>query len=226
MGDLATFSFYGNKIITTGEGGMVTTNDTALASRVRQLNGHGVSLDRPYWFPVIGYNYRMTNIAAAIGLAQLEKSDWHIERRCQVTAWYRKLLREIPWAVWQTEQYWAKSACWMFTIVLDDRLPLARDDVTTRLLKEGIETRPVFYPIHSLPPYLDLSQSGNFPVAERIAERGISLPTWAGLANKDVNRICKILLACSNKGERREQKIAPHGTGGMSEKAGEVYGTN
>src|SRR5262249_16684837 len=104
-----------------------------------------------------------------------------------------------PGVVWQTEKPWAKSACWMFTVVLDERLALGRDDARTLLAKEGIETRPVFYPVHQLPPYLDLSQSVDFPVAERIAERGITLPTWAGLAYTDVSCICKKLLAGSIK---------------------------
>ncbi len=110
IGDVGTFSFYGNKIITTGEGGMVTTNDAGIAARVRQLKSQGIDADRRYWFPIIGYNYRMTNVAAAIGLAQIEKFDWHLGRRLEVGRWYREQLRSLRGLSWQTEQPWAKHA--------------------------------------------------------------------------------------------------------------------
>src|SRR5262249_42626503 len=87
IGDIATFSFFGNKIITTGEGGMVTTNDAALAHRVRLLKNHGMDSQRRYWHPVVGYNYRMTNIQAAIGVAQIERVDWQLARRREVVDW-------------------------------------------------------------------------------------------------------------------------------------------
>jgi perosamine synthetase len=195
IGDVATFSFYGNKTLTTGEGGMVVTNDDAVANRVRQLRGQGMDSNRRYWFPVIGYNYRMTNIAAAIGLAQLEKAEWHLQRRLEVARWYREQLRgggsEIAW---QSEQEWARHVYWMFTILLGDNIQFSRDEVMAHLQEHGIETRPVFYPIHTLPPYLDLCQRGSFPVADRIARRGISLPTWAGLNREDVHYVCDTLL--------------------------------
>ena len=95
IGDMSTFSFYGNKIITTGEGGMVVTNNDSLASKARQLKGQGSVPDQRYWFPIIGYNYRMTNVASAIGLAQLEKAEWHIERRREVARWYYEYLHNI-----------------------------------------------------------------------------------------------------------------------------------
>jgi perosamine synthetase len=193
LGHVAAFSFYGNKSITTGEGGMVTTNDTAVARRVRQLKDHGRDPRRHYWYPVLGYNYRMTNVAAAIGLAQLEKSAWHLARRREVTAWYREQLREVPWVVWQPEQAWARHAYWMFSIVLDESVALQRDEVIARLLQQGVETRPVFYPLHQLPPYQDSCLGESFPVAERVAERGISLPTWAGLTYEDVSYVCNCL---------------------------------
>ena len=196
IGDIATFSFYGNKIMTTGEGGIVTTNDDALASKVRQLKGQGLDPGRRYWFPIIGYNYRMTNIAAAIGLAQLEKSEWHTGRRIDLAAWYREELEDVPQIVWQAEKEWVKHAYWMFTIVLDDDAPITRDEIIAHLQESGIETRPVFYPLHTLPPYVDRSQKGGFPVAERIAAHGISLPTWAGLTIEDVRYVRDSLLEC------------------------------
>lgn len=190
LADLAAFSFYGNKIISTGEGGMVTTNDDTLAARVRQLHGQGYDSQRRYWFPVIGYNYRMTNLCAAIGLAQIENLDWHIARRHEVAAWYKEFLDDSPFVLRQREQPHARHAYWIFAVTLTDRVRLSRDEVAAKLADEGIETRPVFYPMHTLPPYAHLAASGDFPVAEKLAERGLCLPTWAGLTRDDVAFIC------------------------------------
>ncbi len=194
IGDIATFSFYGNKIITTGEGGMVATNDDALASKVRQLKGQGMDPTRRYWFPMIGYNYRMTNIAAAIGLAQLEKAEWHIRRRREVAEWYLQRLRSVPGLILPVEKDWARNVYWMFTTILDESLSLERDSLMQMLAAKGIETRPVFYPMHSLPPYLESAEGQHFPVADRLARRGINLPTWAGLTEEDLQYVCEALI--------------------------------
>lgn len=201
IGDIATFSFYGNKIITTGEGGMVVTNDDKLAQQVRQLKGQGQAPERRYWFPMIGYNYRMTNVTAAIGLAQLERVEWHIQRRLEIAGWYREQLRDIPNLKLQTEEEWAKHVYWMFNVVLDKSLSWERDKVMLKLREKGIETRPIFYPTHTLPPYRDLCRGCNFPVADWISQWGISLPTWAGVKRKDIVYICDSLAECL-KGER------------------------
>jgi perosamine synthetase len=195
MSRLATFSFFGNKIISTGEGGMITTDDAALAARMRLLKSHGMDPSRRYWHPVIGYNYRMTNVAAAIGLGQLETIDWHLERRREVAAWYREGLSGFPGIRWQAERDWARHAWWMFTVVLDDQMPIGRDDVMKRLAEEMIETRPVVYPMHQLPPYRDSARGHSFPVADRIARGGINLPSWARLTRADVRRVCDALQA-------------------------------
>lgn len=196
LGDIATFSFFGNKIITTGEGGMVTTNDDALAAKVRQIKGQGMDPNRRYWFPMVGYNYRMTNVTSAIGLAQLEKIDWHLHRRHEVVSWYMENLKDTRGLSWQCEQAWAKHVYWMFTIMLDETLQVDRDAVMLRLKDLGIETRPVFYPMHVMPPYCHASSTAHFPVAERLAARGFNVPTWAGLTRDDVDYVCEGLLGC------------------------------
>ncbi len=192
LGDMATFSFYGNKIITTGEGGMVVTDDAALADRVRQLKGQGMTPARRYWFPIIGFNYRLTNIAAAIGLAQLEMADWHMQRRREIASWYRADLAGVRGITWQAEQPWARHAYWMFTVLVDEAV-YDRDLVMARLGEQGIETRPVFYPLHTLPPYRADAASTALPVAERIARDGLSLPTWGGLTREDVRYVSECL---------------------------------
>lgn len=190
LGDLSTFSFYGNKVITCGEGGMVLADDPELADKVRLLRGQGMDPKRRYWFPVIGYNYRLTNIAAAIGLAQLERIDWHLEQRSKIAAWYAEELSGTSELTWQKEAPWARHANWMFTVLIEDAS--RRDGVMQQLAQANIETRPVFYPMHTLPPYLDL-QTGSLPVCENIAARGINLPTSAGMSHMDVTRVCKAL---------------------------------
>lgn len=195
IGDIATFSFYGNKIITTGEGGMVVTDDAALASTMKQLRGQGVDPDRRYWFPVIGYNYRMTNLAAAVGLAQLENVQWHVDRRLEVAKWYKEALSGVSGLSLQSETGFAKHAYWMFTILLEKGSPSQRDELMDRMRKTGVETRPGFYPIHSLPPYVDPSEAHSYPVATRIALQTISLPTSAALTRSDVRFVCDALIS-------------------------------
>ena len=199
LGDAAAFSFYANKIITTGEGGMFVTDDDALAERARLLRGQGMDPNRRYWHPIIGYNYRMMNLPAAIGLAQLEKIDWQIETRQNIARLYRERLRNLDGLTLQTEQSWARHVHWMFNVVLDEEIWQSRDAVMEMLSEKGIETRPVFYPSHSFPPYENSVCGEKFPVAENLSENGISLPTWAGLTDDQINFVCRVLEECRKK---------------------------
>jgi perosamine synthetase len=193
LGTCATFSFFGNKIITTGEGGMVTTNDDELAARLRLYRGQGMDPNRRYWFEVVGYNYRMTNVAAAIGLGQLERIHHHLERRREVAAAYNAGLAPLGnRLVLPVEEPWAKHVYWMYTVLLGEEVEVSRDEVMARLDRAGVETRPVFYPMHILPPYQPLAGDG-FPNAERCAARGINLPTHALLSDGDIQRVCAAL---------------------------------
>jgi perosamine synthetase len=194
IGDAATFSFFGNKIITTGEGGMVTTNDRALAAEVARLKNHGMDPQRKYWFSTVGFNYRLTNVAAAIGLAQLEKMDWHLEQRQMIANWYRECLADIPGITWQCEKEYARHVWWLFTAVLDEDIPLSRFELLDRLKARGIEGRQIVFPITQLPPYME--SAGRFPVADRVVDRGVHLPTWSGLTQSDVRLICESFEEC------------------------------
>lgn len=185
FGSAAAFSFFGNKIITTGEGGMVVTEDGELAERMRWLRGQGMDPKRRYWFPIVGYNYRMTNLQAAVGLAQLERIDQRLEERRRIAQWYERHLAPLEdRVVLPRQQSWARHAFWLYSIVLGDTAPVERDEVMTRLEERGIETRPVFYPLHVLPPYEE--SRVRLPVAEQIANRGISLPTHPLLTEEDI----------------------------------------
>jgi len=190
-----TFSFYGNKVISTGEGGMVTTDDDELADRVRLLKGQGVDPERRYWFPVIGFNYRMTNVAAAIGVAQIERLDWQLERRRRIAAIYRERLADDPRVTFQVEPAHVESSCWMVTVLLDANGGTPRDAVALAMGAAGIETRPAFPPVHALPPYRRSPETESLPVATRVGERGLTLPTHALLSDDDLNYVADALLA-------------------------------
>jgi len=201
LGDIATFSFYGNKILTTGEGGMVVTNDDDLSAKIRILKGQGVDPARRYWFSVVGYNYRMTNIAAAIGLAQLEKVDWHISRRREIATHYIKHLKDMKDIVLQVEKPWACNVYWMISAVLGENLLNSRDYILSELAEFGIETRPFFYPMHTLPIYRELAKEKSYPVADRLSARGINLPSSAALREEEIDFVCGELVRLVRTGE-------------------------
>ncbi len=193
LGDCATFSFFGNKIITTGEGGMVTTNDDAMAERMRLYRSQGMDPKRRYWFPVVGFNYRMTNIQAAIGLAQLERIEHHLAARRRVADLYNaKLARLGNRLTLPFVEPFAEHVFWMYTVRLSDRLAKSRDQVMLDLDALGIETRPVFYPMHIMPPYEGLG-SGPLPMADACSADGMNLPTHGDLTEADIDRIVDAL---------------------------------
>jgi perosamine synthetase len=161
---------------------------------MRLLKDQGMDRKRGYWHPVVGYNYRLTNVAAALGLAQLEKIDDEIEGRSQVASWYREYLQDFPGMVWQAEKEWAKRVWFLFTLVVDRNTSFNRDEFMSYLRKHGIDTRPLYHPLHTLPPYVHGSNGGHFPVSERISQRGTNLPTWAGLSRGDVRYVCKKII--------------------------------
>jgi perosamine synthetase len=191
LGDCATFSFFGNKIITTGEGGMVTTADAELEARLRLYRGQGMDPQRRYWFPVVGYNYRMTNVAAAIGLAQLERVDHLLAARRQVASWYIECLSDAgDDVVLPVEEPYAHHVYWIYNVLL--QAGVDRDEVMRRLDADGIETRPTFFPMHVLPPYAE--DPARFPVADDTARRGVNLPTHGLLTAEDVAYVAERLL--------------------------------
>ncbi len=192
LGTCATFSFFGNKIITTGEGGMVTTNDDELAEKLRLFRGQGMDPKRRYWFPVVGYNYRMTNIAAAIGVAQMETIDKALASRALLAKWYNEAFAKFEdQIILPKERPWAKHVFWMYTIFLREGDESRREKVRQFMDEMGIETRPVFYPMHSLPPY---AEDSSYPVANLWAQRGINLPTHQDLTQNDVKHIVETLI--------------------------------
>lgn len=188
LGKCATFSFFGNKIVTTGEGGMVTTDDDELAARLRLFRGQGMDPQRRYWFPVIGFNYRMTNVAAAIGVSQMERIETALDRRKTLANWYDAALAPLDnFIIRPLTKERVRHSFWMYTILLRDSDAATRDRLMAFLDEKGIETRPVFYPMHVLPPYQE--DASGFPVAERLAGTGVNLPTHELVTQEDVAHI-------------------------------------
>lgn len=188
FGDISTFSFFGNKTITTGEGGMVVSNDQTIFNRAVHFKGQGLAKYREYWHDVVGYNYRMTNICAAIGLAQLEQIEDILRRKRQIAEWYAQQLEGTPYQlhhpVGDVTHSW-----WMVAALLPQ--PEQRDDTRRHLAKAGIETRPLFYPVHTMPMYSQRYQ--RLRVAEDIGLRGINLPSYPDLTEDQVTYVCKHL---------------------------------
>lgn len=176
FGHISTFSFFGNKTVTTGEGGMVVTNDAALADLADRYKGQGLARNRVYWHDLVGYNYRMTNICAAIGCAQMERAEETIARKKELAARYDALLRELPVERHRAVDARYSHSYWMYSILVPDG---QRDAIMTALAADGVETRPVFYPVHQMPMYEHASH--HFPIADEIARRGINLPSWPDL---------------------------------------------
>ena len=190
LSDVAIFSFMGNKIITTGEGGMVLTDDGALAGRCFFLENHARQKENPYWHTEIGYNYRMTNLQAALGVAQLERIEELVAIRLRNAAQYKRRLAEIPGLTPPPCAEWAENVYWMYTVLVEDDYGLDRDTLMARLRQLGIETRPVFYPLHTLPMY---NRGQRFPVAQELGRKGINLPSGATLTPEQIDTVCDAL---------------------------------
>lgn len=196
LGKLATFSFYGNKIITSGEGGAITLNDPELEYRIRILRGQGMDPNRRYFFPVVGYNYRLTNVACAILCAQLERAEQIIERRRHIYRLYTELLSGIPGIGFQPVAPWAEISPWLYSITVDpEGYGRTRDELMDLLAKDGVETRPFFFPLHRLPPFRELARKRgiDLPVTDELAAKGLNLPTYPGLGDDQIERIAELI---------------------------------
>jgi perosamine synthetase len=196
LSSVATFSFYGNKIFTSGEGGAVTFSDPGLGMRLRTLRGQGMDPERRYYFPVTGYNFRMTNIASALLCAQLERRDSIRRSRREVFAAYDERLRDIPGIAPQPVAPWAEPAQWLYCLTVDSgAFGRTRDELMSLLDEAGIETRPFFLPLHRLPPFREESQARGevLPVTDDLAARGLNLPTYNSLSLETIDRIASTI---------------------------------
>lgn len=200
FGDISCFSFYGNKIITTGEGGMCLTNNEDLKNKMMVLRDHGMDPKKRYWHNVIGFNYRMTNLQAAVGVAQLKKITTFISKKREIAQWYAEKLKSLAdehLISLHPQPQWSKSVYWMYSIVLEDSFGVSREEFMRYLEKKGIETRPFFYPVYNMPPYKENGES--FKVTQYISPRGMNLPSSPNLTKKDIEYIVETCLEKTDK---------------------------
>lgn len=208
IGDIGCFSFFANKVITTGEGGMVTTTDPALYERMMLLRDHGMQKKKRYWHLEAGFNYRMTNVQAAIGVAQMERIDQFLKNRRKIVARYQEHLNHVPGIVLPPEAPWAHNIYWLYAILVDEeQTGISRDFMIEWLLSQGIETRPFFYPLHNQPAY-KASGHSRFPVTERVAACGINLPTSNDIVLEDVDRVCHAIMTLLSDEKRIQSALA------------------
>jgi perosamine synthetase len=198
IGTMGCFSFYANKIVTTGEGGMIVTNDAKLAERARSLRNLAFRRDQRFLHSELGYNFRMTNLQAAIGVAQIERIEDHLNRKHYMAALYRERLSQIKGVCLPVERPDVKNVYWMYGIVLDESIHVDAIALGARLKKEGIDTRPFFLGMHEQPVLreLGLFAGETYPVTERIARRGLYLPSGLRLGASEISQVCKSVARC------------------------------
>jgi perosamine synthetase len=185
FGDCGVFSFYGNKVITTGEGGMLTTNSQDLCLRARWLRDHAMSPDKRYWHSEVGFNYRMTNLQAALGLAQMEQISGFLTKRRMIMDWYRESIGADDNLRLNYEAPDAKNVYWMVCLEMRGVTEPQRMLLMKKLREVGVDSRPYFYPVSDMPMY----GRSDTPVAHAISPRGINLPSYTDLTRADVAQI-------------------------------------
>ena len=200
FGDAACFSFYGNKILTTGEGGMVLCSDGKLAEEMRLLRNQAFEQPR-FVHRRIGFNYRLTNVQAAIGLAQVEKVDEKVEKKREIARWYAEAFANVEDVELPAEAPGAKNVYWMYGVKLGDSFRRGRDGVMAALKEKGVETRAFFCPMHRQPVFQGTDSrfpdvSGSYPVSDDLWKRGLYLPSGLGLTRSQVEEVAAKLAEC------------------------------
>jgi perosamine synthetase len=203
IGDIGCFSFYANKIITCGEGGMMVTNDETVASHaisLKNLSFEG-GKRRVYLHSEVGYNYRLTNLQAAVALAQFEHIDEFVTMRRKNAQIYREFLKGIPGLRLPTEKEWAKNIYWMYSILVDPKFDVSRDKLMEELAKRGIETRSFFVPMNQQPVFrnMGLFEDEDYPTAQSLSKNGLYLPSSSGLKPEEIKYVCESIAdVCRN----------------------------
>jgi len=208
LGDAGCFSFYANKIITTGEGGMIVTHDEELAERAKWLRAHAFGKHGKHFFhEALGFGYRMSGLQAALGLAQLERIDDFVSSRRQNAKLYNSLLSELGDKIsLPPEAPWAKNVYWMYSVLLKHKFGMSRQDFMNNLASMEIETRTFFYPIHLQPVYSKQFRKHRFPVADDISQRGVNLPSGTGLNAEEVSYVCKCMKKITEGRRKRDER--------------------
>lgn len=198
IGALGCFSFYANKIVTTGEGGMVVTADPELAERLRSLRNLGFRRDRRFLHTELGHNFRMTNLQAAIGLAQVERIEDHVERKRKMAALYSERLRDVQDLYLPVERPGVKNVYWMYGIVLGDDIAMDAAALAGGLREKGVDTRPFFLGMHEQPVLHErgLFVGEKYPVTEHLARRGLYLPSGLGISEAEIDQVSAAVRKC------------------------------
>jgi perosamine synthetase len=196
IGHLGVFSFYANKVVTTGEGGMVTTDDDELADRLRSVRNLFFREGDRYVHEELGGNFRMTNLQAAVGVAEIERIDELIERKRWQRRRYLELLGNVDGVRYQIEQPWAEHVNWMFGLELEESVPFDATAMREKLKERGVQTRPFFWPIHEQPVFREqgLFAGESYPVTERIARRGFYLPSGLALTEEQLETAAEAVI--------------------------------
>lgn len=202
LGDAAAFSFYANKIVTTGEGGMVVTDNKLVAERCRYFRNMAFQKHVRYLHKDIGYNYRMTNLQAAVGLGQLTRIDQIIAKKRKTAALYNQRLKGVEGITLPIEEPWAKNVYWMYSVLIDKKVfGISRDKFREALFKAGVDTRAFFFPMHKQPVFkkMGLFKNERHPVSEKIAESGLYLPSGLNMDEKKVSFVCEKIKEIKRK---------------------------
>jgi len=192
FGNLSCFSFYANKLITTGEGGMVLTDNDALAEKARSLRNLAFQSRRRFYHEDLGFNFRLTNIQAALGLAQLERIEQIIEKKRQMGSEYTERLESVAGLQLPVEKSWARNVYWMYGVVLKESTGMNADQFASKLREKGVETRPFFLGMHEQPVFhkRGLFRDERYPTAERIARQGLYFPSGLALTPEQLSQVC------------------------------------
>jgi perosamine synthetase len=202
-GDATCFSFFANKSITTGEGGMVVFKGAEMATRARILRDHGMNPQKRYWHDYAGFNFRMTNMQAAVGVAQMSRVEELLGRKKAIFQAYDKLLSGHPGVTLLPKNDWSENSYWLYTIILSGYQDNVRDQLITNLGFRGIDARPGFYPMHRMDPYRGFGRGG-YPVSSHLSENAVSLPSSFGLSDDEIAHIVEIFVDELSKFSRDE----------------------
>ncbi|MCJ7581147.1 MAG: DegT/DnrJ/EryC1/StrS family aminotransferase [Candidatus Aminicenantes bacterium] len=192
IGDVGCFSFYANKIITTGEGGMVVTNSEKIASKARRFKDLAHSPEKRFFHTDLAYNYRMTNLQAAVGTAQMEEIDRFISIKRSMAQAYSSSLQNVRGLTLPIEKEWARSVYWMYALLVQEDFGISRDELMSALKKKGIDTRSFFIPVHKQPAIQKLqeTQQRSFPESNQLSQKGLYLPSGLALTPSQIQEVC------------------------------------
>lgn len=214
LGNCGVFSFYGNKIVTCGEGGIITTNDVTLYERAKYLRSQAMSPTQRYWHAEIGFNYRMTNLQAALGFAQMKRIDKFVEKKKTIFSWYQQALadelRNYPTITANVQLNrtapWATNVFWQVCMEVSGWTYAERDRFMFALAEQGIETRPYFYPISDMPMY----PTTDTPVAHQVSRSGLNLPSYFDMSQADVALVCQVIVQCLQPNTALVSRMGKH----------------